>query len=697
MPPSTKAAQQSEKGAVLFRQGEFAKAARAFEAAVKLEPNNPERLYYLAVAEYKAGRLEASLRQMERLIRLSPDLAQAHSVKGAVLNAQGRSEEAIAAYRRAITLNPALAEAHSNLGNALHKLGRDDEAMDAFRQALAVNPSYAMAYSNLAALLAKQGQSTEAFELYRQAASLAPNNPSFHLSIGAVLRKLGRMEEAITAYRNAIALDPKRYEAYGNLGNALADLGRYEEAIAAYRQALVLNPNDRQSKWQLAHRLRYVCQWGEVEVMEAELLAAPHQDDAPFDPLPALAFEAASGADLLRLAKDWGRQYGANTPFTHAPRPKDGRRLRVGYLSVDLRQHPVAALMAELLEVHDRQHFEIHAYSYGPDDGSPLRRRMEAAVEHFTDIRAQSFAQEAQRIHDDGIDILVDLTGYTSQSRPEILGLRPAPLQVNFLGYPGSMGAPFIDYIIGDGVVTPIEHQHLFSEKIVQLPLTYQPNDGKRVFSPGQPSRAEQGLPESGIVFCSFNNSFKLTASMFAAWMRILRAVPGSVLWLLAGTETARRNLLAAAQRQGIGPERIVFAGRLSPEEHLSRFRLADIFLDSTPYNAHTTASDALWCGVPVVTMMGESFQSRVAASLLRAAGLQGLSTTSLPEYEAAAIALAQDPARLKSTKNQLGVGNLALPLFDAKLFAQGLEDAYRRMAEIWAEGKTPETIVVIP
>jgi predicted O-linked N-acetylglucosamine transferase (SPINDLY family) len=369
-------------------------------------------------------------------------------------------------------------------------------------------------------------------------------------------------------------------------------------------------------------------------------------------------------------------------------------RIRIAYLSADFRQHATAELMAGLIEAHDRTRFEVGAVSWGQDDGSAMRARLVRAFDWFEDVRLKSDADVAQWLKDREIDIAIDLKGHTREARPGILAQRPCPVQVNYLGYPGTIGAPWLDYILADACVLPFDRQDCYSEKIVHLPHCYQVNDSSREIGE-TPTRAEAGLPGEGFVFCCFNAAWKISPAMFDVWMRLLSAVPAGVLWLLDDNATATRNLKTAAKAHGIDAARLVFAPRVPTATHLARHRLADLFLDTLPYNAHTTASDALWAGLPLLTCLGSQFDGRVAASLLETLGLPELVTHSLQEYEARALALARDPARLQILRAKLGDNRRTSPLFDTDRFCRGLENAYRRMMEILQAGQAPEGFTV--
>jgi len=412
-------------------------------------------------------------------------------------------------------------------------------------------------------------------------------------------------------------------------------------------------------------------------------------------PFFLLAIEA-SPAEQLTCARRWVEPFARAVPPLPARsfRERQGERIRLGYLSADFHQHATAHLAAELFERHDRTRFEVFAYSYGPDDGSLMRRRLERAFDRFIDVRRLSHAQAAQRIHADAIDILIDLKGHTLNARTAMLAARPAPVQVNYLGYPGTMGADFIDYIIVDRIVAPPADQTYFSEKLVTLPGCYQPTDTRREIA-APPARRECGLPPDGCVFCCFNNTYKITPTFFAIWMRLLTHVPGSVLWLLESNELVRRNLRREAEQRGLDPSRLVFAPIRPIGEHLARHRHADLFLDTLPCNAHTTANDALWSGLPVLTCAGSTFAGRVAASAVAAAGVPGLIAPSLDAYEQTARDLARTPVRLRELRDTLERNRATAPLFDVAAYARHLETAYARMWERWRAGEPPAAFAV--
>ena len=727
-------------GALYGSRGDFDAAIDAFCRAIGSDPKEPSYHCNLASVYLSLERPHDAVASYRHAIQARPDASAAHFSLGKLLHQQDELEEAIACYRRAIELDPNDAFARNVLGNALQQSGKLGEAADCYRRAIELKPTFPEAYNNLGALVQQQHNLDDAVVHYRHALELKPNyakalnnlgaaleqlwkwdeaidcfrraiqlEPDYanaHYNLALSLREVGQRDEAIASYRRTLELNPRHAGAHYNLGNALQELGRPDEAVDCYRRTLELDSHNSAALAALVHELQHLCQWGELPALSERVIAAVDQDAArdtipPISPFSFLTLPIATTAEQqLRCARQWvDRQLKLPTEFetkiAPPPRPTRKPRITVGYLSADFRTHATALLIAELFEKHDHDRFAIHGYSYGADDGSPMRRRLVDAFDRFVDVKKLTFIEAAQSISADEVDILVDLKGYTADARTQIVALRPAPIQVNYLGYPGTMGAPFVDYILVDDFIVPAEQQPFFSEKLVHLPGCYQVNDGRREIAAHTPTRAECGLPEQGFVFCSFNNSYKITPQIFAAWMRLLAAVPGSVLWLFEANQFAAANLRNEAQARGIAAERLVFAPRLAPPEHLARHRLADLFLDTLPVGAHTTASDALWTGCPLVTLAGDTFVSRVAGSLLRAVGLDELVTTSLAEYEALALQLAKNPEKLAELRARLHANRATSPLFDAGQFARSLEQAYATMWEIYCSGDPPRPIRV--
>ncbi|GGF66970.1 hypothetical protein GCM10007301_28250 [Azorhizobium oxalatiphilum] len=723
----SKGAADAQRALALHQAGDFAAAAPLYAAALNRDPSNGAVHYLHALCLKQLSRLPEAREAIQKAAKLRPSDANILADLGTILAQTGDSEAARAAFGRALKLQPDHKAAQLGLG----RLAASNGDLDDLRRLLAEQPQNGEAALALGcALLAageepdvaarewvqafqrgtltaeamgiagvrafEGGRDREAMALLKIAATLKPDVPALHANLGLLLLDKRRHRDAIDALNRALKLDPNHTGALINLGGVHLDAKKYAEAIPCFRRAIAVEPDNVVARLGLANASRQICQWRDTEAEEAELGHALARTGARTGPFLLLSMHLTA-QDNLRAARVWakGVRMEDKDKLPPAPPAEPGRRIRVGYLSSDFYAHATAFLAVEMLERHDRATFEIFGYSHGPDDKSAMRQRVIDAFDHFVEVGDMTSPEAARRIREDGIDILVDLKGFTQGSRTEIMALRPAPVQVNFLGYPGSMGADFIDYIIGDKVVTPLAAAADYDEKIVQLPGAYQPNDGRRAISAHIPSRAECGLPEEGFVFCCFNNTYKITPAVFDVWMRLLDAVPGSVLWLFEANPAARDNLTYHAASLGLDPERIIFAPKMELADHLARHAHADLFLDTLPYNAHTTASDALWAGVPVVTCAGETFASRVAASLLTAVGLPELVTDNLADYEALALALAGDPERLALLKAKLIAARATAPLFDAAHFTAGIEAAYRRMHELRSTGRAPEPIVV--
>jgi len=532
---------------------------------------------------------------------------------------------------------------------------------------------------------------------YRTAVQLKSDFTEAHINLGDALGDLGKFEEAQSSYQTALTFEPDNPRAHRNLGYLFSDQGKLDEAFASFGRAAGVDPDNADALVPWFHAKQQICNWeGYFAVLAAArnaVRAQPSLGSAftllSFSLTPEDQFNCVRQAVVKITIPD-----SATLPRRQ---PRFGERIRLGYLSADLHEHATAFLLAGLIERHDRRGFEVVGYSYGSDDGSAMRGRLKEGFDRFVDISKMANRQAAELIHADAVDILIDLKGFTRNCRPAILAYHPSPIQVNYLGYPGTMGADFIDYIIVDPFVVPADQQPFYTERLVHLPDCYQCNDDKRAIAERTPSRTECGLPQHGFVFCCFNNSYKITPTFFDIWMRLLRAVPKSVLWLLGANTWARANLTREAVARGIEPERLVFAPKLALAEHLTRHRLADLFLDTLPYNAHTTASDALWAGLPLLTCAGNTFAGRVAGSLLRAIGLDELVTTALEEYEALALRLAREPERLARLRARLERNRRTHPLFDTARFTRNLEAAYRRIWETWRAGRPPAAFSLSP
>lgn len=655
-------------------------------------PEDVAQLYALAVAQQQAEQIPAAIDTYRRCLSLSPRSPEIHNNLGTALDRAGRLAEAEECFRRAHALDPAYVRPLVNLGRVLRLQSRASEALASLERARKLSPDSHTALTNLGFVLTDLGRRSEAIQHLRRAIALDGSLAEAHHGLGRVLLDSGDASAAADSLQRALTLKPSLLDACLPLAISLTLLQRIAEARALLETLLERRPDDREALAEYLHCSLRICDWNRVDRILRRLRSAPG-GTARMAPFVLMGVSDDPGEHLEAARTRAGAVMRDHTPLSRSTK-RTHTRLRVAYVSGDFHTHATSFLMAELLELHDRSDFEALGVSFGPDDRSPLRRRVLGAFDECLEAREKSDAEIAIWLQTRETDIAVDLKGYTAFSRPGILASRPAPVQVSYLGYPGTLAAAFIDYLIADQFVLPEAARPFYTEKIAYLPDSYQPNDRRREVAARALTRAEAGLPESGFVFCCFNNSWKVTAPVFQVWMRLLARVPGSVLWLLEDNPCAVESLRRHASTQGIASDRLVFSPRASSEDHLARHRLADLFLDTLPYNAHTTASDALWTGLPVLTCCGHTFASRVAGSLLRAVGLPELITTSLEEYERLALDLALNPRILESLRERLR-SRERLPLFDTPSYCRNLEAAYRRMWALHECGRPPETFTI--
>jgi len=673
----------------------FDEALASYDKALALNPAIPETHYNRGNALSDLKRLDEAVASYDRALALNPDYAEACYNRGNALLGLKRLDEALASYDRALALDPGYVDAYYNRGNALLELKRPDAALASYDRVLALNPGDAKACYNRGNALLVLHRPAEALASYDMALALRPDYAEAHNNRGNALNEFKRLDEALASYDKALSFDPGIAEAHTNRGNALADLKRLDEALASYAKVLELKPDYEFLRGTLLHTKMKLCDWqGLAESLET------YEADIRSGKKATTPFPALSLIDSPELHKKVSRsyvdtKYPANEALGPIQKRVGGGKIRLAYYSADFHNHATSYLMAELFEAHDAEKFELYGFSFGPDKQDEMRKRVASAFDELIDVRDRSDREVARYSRELGIDIAVDLKGFTTDARPGIFAERCAPIQVNYLGYPGTMGAEYIDYVIADTTVIPRDRQSDFTEKVVYLPHSYQVNDSGRKISERVFTRQEFGLPEAGFVFCCFNNSYKILPATFDGWMRMLEAVKGSVLWLLEDNPTAAKNLRREAEARGVESSRLVFANRMPLDEHLARHSLADLFIDTLPCNAHTTASDALWAGLPVLTCMGESFASRVAASLLNAMDFPELVAHTQKEYEAKAVELATDAGKLREIKLKLEKNRLAAPLFDARLFAGHIEAAFEAMYARSQSGLPPESIEV--
>lgn len=681
-------------GNLQLESGALADAIQSYERALVLNGDYAVARHNRAVALMQGGRPAEAEKEFTRLVKLNPGEATALVPLGICLAAQGKHSEAVAAFDRALTLGAETAILHRARADSLRNLNRPAEALGSYDRAIAADDNAESRIGRGMLRLSLQRDS-EALSDFDRALGFSRDIADAWLGRGIALFRLGRFEEAEADFNECLRRRPQDKNALYNQVNARLALNLFNGAARDAESLLRLDPEYAYAAGLLLHARLYACDWRDYQRLCASTAEAVKDGRRAIHPFLNLAISDVPALNL-RAAEIFARdlhQPASSSCWRGELYRHD--RIRIAYLSGDFYQHATAFLMAGVFEQHDRAAFETIAISHGPDDGSHMRQRLESAFDHFLDVRPLSDRAIAEKLRDTEVDILVDLKGYTGGARPGIFAQRAAPIQVHYLGYPGSLGTSTIDYLIADKMVIPSHATKDYAEQVVYLPGCYQCNDSRRPDPPVGPPRAELGLPENAFVFCCFNSSFKISPDIYEVWMHLLREIPDSVLWLLKSSPVAAANLLREATRQGIAPERLIFAELVPLEEHLARLRAADLALDTFPYGAHTTASDAVWTEVPLLTIAGASFASRVAASILTSAGLSGFVTASIDEYRDRAIALSRNREILAAIRNGMRERRAALSLFDTALFTRRLESAYATMYERYQSGLPPACFAV--
>lgn len=659
--PTAAAADDFLAAQALHREGRIDEAERRYRDILAVLPGHAGALHFLGVCAYQRGDDDTAARHIEAALAANAREPMANNNLGLVYRRQERQDDARAAFDREIAIDPRNAVAYNNRGLVEKELGYLDSALRDFTQATRYSGDFAEAYANL----------------------------------GNVLLDQRAYPQAVEACDRALSINAGIAVAHAVRGRALTEMGQLAEAIASQSRALALEPAMPYLPGYLLQARMAACDWDSFADDCRRIAAAIDRGERAVVPFAALQLPLtpAQQQRCARLHSGAGRRREPAAPAPHTARADE--RIRIAYLSPDFRDHPMAQCIAGLIEGHDRGAFEVTGLYYGPPVDDEWHARLARAFDRFADVRALGDAEIGDRLRELGVDIAVDLCGYTMFERHAIFEARPAPVQVSYLGYPGTLGAPWIDYLLADAIVIPPAHRPFYDEKIAFMPHSYFVNDATRRIADIAPDRAAHGLPEQGFVFCCFNHANKISPDAFDAWMRLLLGVPGSVLWLLVPNATAQQNLQREAERRGVAAERLVFARRLPLAEHLARHRCADLFVDTFHYNAHTTACDALWAGLPVVTCLGETFPGRVAASLLAAVGLPELIAHSRAGYETLALSLAREPQRLAAVRAKLAANRLREPLFDTARWTRDVESLYRRMVERQRAGLPPEDLVV--
>ena len=688
----------------------------------------PQEQLQELMALFNEGKSQQCTALASTLIQRFPLSAVLYVLQGTGYSDTKQFDEAIDCYKRALKINPRLADAHSNIGNALQEKGDIEGSLKSYQSALKIDADHFGAHGNMAFALQTNGDLEGAIASYRLALKANPNNEELLNNMGIAFAKKGDFDAAIKSYNAALNIKPDYPEVYNNMGLCLADQGQADAAIKSYqralkirpdfpepykgmasvfeatkdfeaaiendKQALKFNPNYSAARSQKLSLQAHLCLWADFD-REYDLVASLGLSREPVSCFAMLSLEDSAGRHRLRSELFAKSRFNSQPPAFNPKSIEKNERLRIAYFSADFREHPVASLIVRVLELHDRKNFEVYAYSYGVANNDVMRSRVVNAVDNFTDVHSLGDLDIAKLARKDNIDIAVDLTGYTQNSRSGIFAYRAAPIQINYLGFPGTMGVDFMDYIIADSTLIPDELRQHYSEKVIRLPHTYMATDNTREVAGTLISRAQMGLPENGFVFCVFNNAYKIKSREFTIWMRLLLQVEGSVLWLRRCHQKAEENLRREAEDRGVDSSRLIFAERVSSSEHLVRHKLADLFLDTFIFNAHSSAVDALWAGLPVVTKLGEGFAARVAGSLLTSLGMSELVVTTEEAYEALALDLATKPRRLKGIKQTLTENLLSAPLFDSAQFTKYLESGYRQAHERYIGGQAPADMQV--
>lgn len=679
-------------GVIAYQTKDHQSAADLIGRAIEIYPNAAAFYSNRGNALLELKQLKAAIADYDKAIFLKPDYAQAYNNRGSALQELKQFGTALASYDKAIALAPDYAQAHYHRGTVLQELRQFDGTVASYDKAISLRPDYAEAYGNRGVALQELKQLDAAVASFDKAISLKPDFADAYCNRGTALHERKQLDAALASFDKAISLKSDLAEAYCNRGNVLQELKQLDAAVTSFDRAISLKPDFADARARKLFLQAMMCDWSEID---DGMIAALGVSTNAVQPFAMLSLEDHPARHRARSEAFARERYLLSGPSPFAVPDARPARLRIGYFSADFHGHAVLYQLIRILELHDRTRFEVHAYSFGPPAEDAMRARVKGAVDVFRDVHALSGQDIAALARQDRIDVAIDLMGYTRNARPEIFAHRAAPVQISHLGYPGTLGAPFMDYLIADRILIPQELRRHYCEKIIYLPHGHMATDNTKQIAEQPIDRARMGLPEKGFVFCCFNNSYKISPAEFDVWMRLLARVEGSVLWLVRANSWAQKNLGTEARKRGIDPERIIFADRVPMADHLARHRLADLSLDTFNYTGHSTSADALWAGLPLVTKLGQGFAARVAASLLNAIGLSELVAGSTQDYERLALELAENSQKLAALKATLQERRMHTPLFDSEGFARHIEDAYRQAFEHWHGGRGPQNIDV--
>ncbi len=698
----------SNLGIIFQSRGEFSKAVEQYRAALAVNPSHIQTLNNLGVALQKQGDPDQAVRWLEKAVTIAPDFVDARYNMGNARYAMGDFDGAAAAFQKVVEIQPGHANAIYNLGTVYQEKNQPDKALDCFYKTIALQPDHFNAHNSMGNIMMDLGRPVQALSWFERAILLNPDSANAHNNKGNALEKMGESDQALTAFQTAVRLDPENAIAHVNLGILLKGRGEADAAVAGFEKALEIDPEMDEALSQLTHQCQHICDWERLAVLGPRLDAltanaleqGQRTAESPFSSLsrhpdPALNQAVArSWSDhIVRMTASLNARFEHHGAFQNDV--PGGRRLTIGYLSNNFRDHPMAHIMLGLFRLHNRDRFNVFCYSSGPDDGSVYRKQIEADCDRFVDLKGMSTLDAAQCIYNDRVDILVDLMGHTKNDRLDICSLRPAPVQSRYLGMAGTTGADFFDYIIADRIIVPETDLPFYNETPVWLPHCYQVNNHHQNIAGKKWDRSEFGLPGDAFVFCAFNTSYKIDPVMFHVWMRILTRRPGSVLWLLGQNRTIAANLRKEAEKRGVPPGQLYFSEKLPKDQHLARIRLADLALDTRIVGGAASTSDVLWAGVPVITMTGTHFASRMSTSILTAMGLPELIAKDTDGYEALALELARNPGRLAEFQTRIAQTLHTAPLFDTPRFVQNLERAYEQMWQVYVRKAPVRPIIV--
>lgn len=689
-------------GSLSLTTKKYEQAIHFFQNAIKADPKQIHSYLQLGLTYNEMAKPEEAIKSFEQALKLNDKQPEIHYNLAMALSQQKKYVRAEAHARKAIKLHSSHPLFHNALGNILFFQNKISEAVTQFQTAISIYPNYAESYFNLATLYrVKTKNHSLALELYQKAATIKPDYIAAHTQAALLANRLKRYNEALFHQQKKYELEQDSYVYYRDSISILQAQHKFEQVIDLCQQGLNIYPDRPALIDSICNACREMCDWTLLEGWQKKLFQvkdASFANNIPFVSYGYYYWDIPSNEKLIIARKISELEPARFKDKAFAPRSPEKnnphKKIRVGYVTGDIRNHPTAHLIKNVFKYHDRKHFEVFLYSVGPDDDSPYREHIKKQVDHFVDLYEESEEEIANSIYKDQCDILIDINGYTEYSKTAIFSMRLAPIQINWLGFAGTLGADYIDYIVVDKLTIPTDHQQFYSEKPIYLPYTYFPVDNEQQTT-AEYTRKEMNLPEDAFVFCCFNRHTKINLEVFQHWMSILKKIPNSVLWLFASNAQARKNIHATAQKYGISPDRIIFAESLPKEKHLGRIPLADLFLDTFHYTAHTTAIDALWCGVPLVTYLGRDMASRATGGALNAAGVPELITYSQEEYVEKIIYFATHPDELKKIREKIAANRSSAPLFNTASFVKWMEQGYKKAWESYLAGSKPSVIEV--